>query len=148
MDSAALFILAALATAVILTLIVFKSPKSALAYFKTREGKAARLGIIVFVGVAVLAVLIARGAHAGEGRWFAYGEIFLGIDHPMSQSPQCERGGPDDKWTSNGGLRVNVYQSDDHRFELNGKYTHHSCAFGTDRNLYDALGLEVTYRLW
>lgn len=148
MNSALMFVLAVLAIAAILILLVFKSPKAALAYFRTPGGKQARTGILLFVGIGVLAVLIAEQARGDTGRWFAYGELYLGIDHALKQSPQCERDGPDDKWTSNGGLRVNVFQSGDRRFEVNGKYTHHSCAFNVDRNLYDAVGVEATYRLW
>lgn len=89
-----------------------------------------------------------RPAAADEPTWFTYGDIYLGLDYPKNISPQCERGAIDDRLTSNGGVVGNIYRSVDRRFHVNAKYTHHSCAFNTDRNGYDAFGLVASYRFW
>ena len=149
--SAILFVGLALGVALGLIWWVFGSFEAAINYFRTQKGRKVAQGILAFVGVAVLAVGLAQCASAGErGQWFAWGEVYLGIDRQMrgERSPQCMDDGPDNRLTSNGGFRANIYQSGDGRMALNGKYTHHSCAFNTDRNLYDALGVELTYRLW
>lgn len=152
MGSAALFVLAILGFAAVLVLFVFKSPAAAIRYFKTDDGRKVFQGIVGFLLVGIVAASLAvREVNADEslkGEWFAYGEVYLGVDHPFRQSPQCVADGPNDKLTSNGGFRANIYQSADERFEFNSKYTHHSCAFNSDRNLYDAVGFELTYRLW
>lgn len=155
MSSAVMFIVATVLVAIFLTLLVFGgSAMKAWRYFRhDSEGRSVFKGIVLFIlfGVGLTAFsLFASPAEAEEpkGEWFAYGEVFLGIDYTKKLSPQCHEGGPNDRVTSNGGIRVNIYQSADERFELNSKYTHHSCAFSPDREQYDALGVELTYRLW
>src|SRR5690606_8914293 len=107
-------------------------------------------GIVGFIAFGLVLTLLSQCARADEdkGEWFAYGEVYLGADYTTQLSPMCDEGGPDDRLTSNGGIRANVYQSADKRFELNAKYTHHSCAFSGDNESYDAVGFELTYRLW
>ena len=74
----------------------------------------------------------------------------MGLDVPYSQSPQCVSNSTqvDDKTTSNLGIVVNLYESPDTKFRSNIKYTHHSCAFNTDVRIYDALGVEFTYKIF
>lgn len=154
MSSAVQFSLCLVLLAIVLTLFAFRgSVKLAFSYFKSDEGRGVLKGIVIFMafGIALMAFsTFAKPVYAGEpeGKWFAYGEVFLGVDHTKKLSPQCEAEGPNSYLTSNGGIRANIYQSADERFELNSKYTHHSCAFSPDREQYDALGVEVTYRLW
>lgn len=50
---------------------------------------------------------------------------------------------PENKITSNGGIRM--YFAEYGRLSLVSQYTHHSCAFNSDRNLYDAAGVEVIW---
>jgi hypothetical protein len=59
-----------------------------------------------------------------------------------------ETGDGKDRLTSNGGVALNIYRSPDKDFNFNTKYTHHSCAFNNDADSYDALGLEVSYKLF
>lgn len=155
MSSAVMFSVAIVLVAVFLTLLVFGfSVRRAWRYFRyDSDGRSVLKGIVLFIlfGLALAALsLYAKPAVAEEpkGEWFAYGEVFLGVDYTKKLSPQCEAGGPNDYVTSNGGLRVNIYQSADNRFEFNTKYTHHSCAYSPDREQYDALGVELTYRIW
>lgn len=150
MSSAIVFFIAVVVLAVILTLLVFGTPKAACRYFRTTEGRKVLKGIVLFSAFGLVMVVVSSFAKAEEpkGKWLAYGEVYLGVDYTQKLSPQCYAGGPNDRVTSNGGLRANIYQSADQRFEFNTKYTHHSCAFSPDRERYDALGVELTYRIW
>jgi hypothetical protein len=138
-------------------------------YFDTDAGRKIRNGIVTFVGLGILTGLLALAGQAKsqEWRYFEYGEVFLGLDYTLQDlSPQCAGEyvpvpigegayrlsqvpvGTDGRLTSNGGFRLNLVQSPDHRFEVGAKYTHHSCALRTDTRLYDAVGLELSYRIW
>lgn len=103
-------------------------------------------GIGIVLGVSILIALLT--GCTTNGTYFNDASIYAGLDYTKNVSPQCEQGGADDRTTSNVGLRGNVYQSDDERFRLNGKYTHHSCAFSPDRHSYDAIGAEVEFRFY
>lgn len=124
---------------------------------ETEEGRGAFGGIIKFVAFGIIFVAVSlfatcsNNAEASEpeGTWFSYGEVYLGLEWPKNDpSPQCVVEGPDSRGTSNGGIRLNVYRSADERFHAGLKYTHHSCSLNTDRNHYDAIGFELTYRFF
>lgn len=140
-------------------------------YFDQPGGRKIRNGILIFCGVGILAAIIGvvRPAHAEPSwRWAEYGEVYLGLDYTFQELASPCRGlpelvetpyglavdadargvGADGRLTSNGGFRMNILQSPDRLLEMNAKYTHHSCALRGDRELYDAVGLELTYRLW
>lgn len=148
------FMYGVLAFAIILTLLVFVNPQKALSYFKSKDGKKPLMGIKMFILIPFLVVLLSFGiskcakADEPKGEWFAYGELFLGVDYTKELSPQCYATGPNSRLTSNGGIRANVFQNSTKRVEFNVKYTHHSCAFSQDRERYDAIGGEVVIRLW
>lgn len=149
MNSELMFLLSIIATLVVMMLIVFKSPKAILEYFKTKDGKGILKGIVLAIVFSLLLV-VASVAFSDEekGEWFAYGEVYVGMDRTNLQSPQCYSKGKDDKLTSNIGLKSNIYRSFDKKFEFNAKYTHHSCVFNRDNYGYDAVGVEFTYKLW
>lgn len=116
-------------------------------YFRTRTGLGILKGIVIAVGFSVGLALL--GGLAGcSGTYVNDASVYAGLDHTKKLSPQCEDAGPDTRTTSNLGLRLNLYQSQDERFRTNAKYTHHSCAFSPDDRQYDALGLEMEYKLW
>jgi len=116
-------------------------------YFRTKDGKGILKGIVLAVVFAVgLAVLFSLGGCSGT--YLNDASVYAGLDHTKKLSPQCEATGPDDRTTSNLGVRVNLYESADERFRTNAKYTHHSCAFSPDDRQYDALGVELEYKLW
>lgn len=145
MSSLTAFIVAILAVAAALILYVFKSPRKALDYFKTKDGKGVAKGIVL----ALLIIIgIATGSKVFGADYLDYAEVYLGIDHTKSPSPQCDETPNNEYLTSNAGIRLNLLVSDDRKFHLNTKYTHHSCAFNPDRENYDAFGVEVVYRLW
>lgn len=135
--------------AIVVTLIAFKGrPKDAVEWFKDHPN--VLKGIVLFCGAGIVIGLLTGCSafpRSGEVELFPRGEVFLGVDYPFNRtSPQCEPDGPSDKWTSNGGVRVVIAEYD--RLSFGGKYTHHSCAFNEDRELYDALGAEAILRLW
>jgi hypothetical protein len=108
-------------------------------FFATRTGKGIAKGVVLAVVFAVGLVLLTGCTDVS---------VFAGLDYTKNDSPQCENGGPDNHTTSNLGLRGTAYASDDGRFRVGGKYTHHSCAFSPDAASYDAAGVEFEYKLW
>ena len=163
MKSVALFFKAVLGLLAAGLAIAFDSLSSLKSFFRTDDGLGVLKGIILFMLFGVLIAgysVFVRGqdclgchtyhddspysravVEAPRQGWFLYSKLFLGLDYTKKQSPMCERGGPDDHLTSNGGLLFNIYTFN--RFELNAKYTHHSCAFSPDAKSYDALGIEL-----
>ena len=119
-------------------------------YFRTPTGLGILRGIILaplaIVLLAFLLWLLPGQAHAGT--WLNDASVFAGLDYTRKLSPQCERNAVDERGTSNLGLRVNVWESASRRVRVNGKYTHHSCALGPDDRQYDALGIELEWRVW
>lgn len=149
MNSELMFSLSLIATLVVLMLIVFKSPKAILEYFKTKDGKGILKGIVLAIVFSLLLVVASVAFSSSEkGEWFAYGKVYIGVDQTDTQSPQCYQGRINERLTSNLGVVSNIYRSYDKKFEVNAKYTHHSCVFNKDRFGYDAIGVEYTYRLW
>ena len=147
--SAWMFVVSILLLGIVSILWAYRGPKNFLEYIKTKDGKGVLKGIILFVSLGIVLVIFSAVANADtKGKWFAWGELFMGLDQTFNQSPMCHDGDYSDKITSNGGLRINVFESGDSKFSLNGKYTHHSCAFNPDDASYDALGIEATYKLW
>ena len=139
-----LFILGIILVVAFGILRAYGSFSGALSYLNTKEGKGVLVGIVLFIGVALLFTI--PKAFADDVRYFTHAEVFVGLDYTKKLSPMCEEGGADDKATSNGGFRFNILESDRTIFNL--KYTHHSCAFSPDTKSYDALGAEITYRFW
>lgn len=82
------------------------------------------------------------------GTYLKRGDIFVGIDNASVTSPQCFKEGINNKLTSNLGAKLNLYTTEDNKMKTNLKYTHHSCVYNRDRNLYDAFGLELEYQLF
>ena len=146
------FFAVVLLLAVAYILSVFKRPRAAIAYFRTNAtGRDAWKGISLFIGIPLIIVglylLLVPKADAAEN-WFTYGQIYLGAEHTSDLNTICDAGGVDDRVISHGGVRVNLFRSTDRRFETNVKYTHHSCAFGGDNHVYDAVGMEASLKLW
>ena len=104
---------------------------------------------IKFAGVFALVALVLGSLSGCTGKYMNYADAYVGLDIPNGTSPQCrDRGDIDDKTTSNLGLVGNVYESADTHFKTNLKYTHHSCAFNSDIRVYDAIGVELKYRIY
>lgn len=116
-------------------------------YFSTHEGKGILKGIVMALAFAV--VVGAVGLLTGcSGTYMNEASVYAGLDYTKNTSSVCHFYGEDNRSTSNLGAKVNLYQSADDRFKTNLKYTHHSCAFGVDRGVYDALGGELEYKFW
>lgn len=147
MNSATVFIVSA--TAVTLIALAFVLPPSKWKdYFSTDDGKGVLKGVLLAVLFGALLSVSSLAFSKERGYILPEASVFLGLDRTFDPSPQCEPGGIDDKLTSNLGLRVTAYETYDRKFLVNGKYTHHSCAFGVDDRSYDAVGIELEYRLW
>lgn len=119
-------------------------------YFSTRDGRGILKGIVlapvVILIIAGLILLFSGAAQAGT--WFNDASVFAGLDYTKKLSPQCERNSVDERGTSNLGLRLNLWESDSRNVRVNSKYTHHSCALGPDDRQYDAVGIELEWRVW
>jgi hypothetical protein len=117
-------------------------------YFRTETGRGILKGIILapalILLIALLMLLIPGKSQAGE--WLTEAGVFAGIDYTKKLSPMCDSNLIDDRGTSNLGARVNVWRSGS--VLANAKYTHHSCALGADDRQYDAIGIEVEWRVW
>lgn len=123
--------------------------KGAYQYFKNNKGimSGVRMALIFTMVFALIGFL--GGCATKTGTFFNEAKVYSGIDHTMQKSsPQCHSGGLDAKSTSNLGLKLNLFETTDSKFKTNVKYTHHSCAFNKDQNLYDAVGVEVEYIFW
>lgn len=125
---------------------VFKSPKRLKEYFATKEGKRIAFGIVLVLLISTVAVSV-KAEETGVN-YFEWGELYVGLDYTKNPSPMCDPGPKSDRLTSNLGFRANILESTDKLFALNGKITHHSCAFNGDAASYDSLGVELTYRFW
>lgn len=154
---------------VIVGLLVWRRVPKPMAYFKTKDGKNALVGlfgavpllyglcgalVVILVTLAFLFAPLSANAQTVPtstifpGTWLNDASLYMGLDHPRKQSAQCESGGMDDRSTSNMGLRMNLWESTNERVRVNAKYTHHSCVLNRDRNTTDAIGLEVEVKLW
>lgn len=147
------FIAAILVVAALSVAIYVKRPK---AYFKTEEGRSVASGIVLAVGAVLVLAVSAYflKAEAGELKYLDKGEVFIGLDQTKDLSPMCVSnqasagGGNSDRLTSNLGVRAELIATEDDVTSVSMKYTHHSCAFNADYLGYDALGIEIKYRLW
>lgn len=118
-------------------------------YFGTKDGRGILRGIIV----APLIILLIGLAFSliptcAKAEWFNDATVFAGLDYTKSQSPQCQVNNIDNHGTSNLGAKLNIWQSPSENVRVNSKYTHHSCALGIDAKSYDALGVELEWRVW
>lgn len=120
---------------------------SSVEYFRTDDGKGALKGIVMALGITTLLALgsLLIGC---SGKYMNDASVYAGLDSTKKISPQCEDRGPDNRTTSNLGVKANLYESKDERFRSNFKYTHHSCAFSPDDLQYDAGGIEFEYKIW
>ena len=145
MNSGIMFILAMVIILAVYTAYrLKKSGLSPIEYFKTHTG----LGILKGVLIAVVVMGVAVFLGGCSGNYLNDASAYAGIEATKDVSPQCENTGIDPHGTSNLGFKLNLYQSDDGRFRTNAKYTHHSCALSPDRNTYDAVGMELEYKIW
>ena len=119
-------------------------------FFATQDGKGILKGIVLapLVILVLAAALSLLPSKASAGTWFNDASVFAGLDYTKKLSPQCERNAVDDRGTSNLGMKINVWESDSRLVRLNSKYTHHSCALGPDDRQYDALGVELEWKVW
>lgn len=132
----------------ILSVVLFV--KSPLEYFRTKEGKGVLSGIVLTLTLVLILSIGASFVKADEQEYvfFKEGYVFMGLDNTKDISPMCEGGVNSDKLTSNIGVKVDLISTVSGKANISAKYTHHSCAFNPDRDGYDAIGIELNYKLW
>lgn len=141
----------ALATVVVFILLLYARVKvgswSAWRDHWRTTGDGAPAGIAMAVVGTILLALAAFWANQAfaEPRWFAYTEVYAGVEATRDRSPMCDPSRVDDRLTSNLGVRQHLY-SVTPSVSLLGQYLHHSCAVGVDAEGYDALGLQLQWR--
>lgn len=120
------------------------------AFFSTDSGRDALRGIIlapvVILAIALVLSLVTSQAKAGD--WMTDASVYAGLDQTKKLSPACDAGSHDDRLTSNMGFKLGAWRSESRNVKANLKYTHHSCAIGTDDRQYDAFGVEVEWKVW
>jgi hypothetical protein len=118
-------------------------------YFGTKDGKGILRGIVIApLTILIIALVFSLLPTCAKAEWFNDATVFAGLDYTKNQSPQCKVNGVDNHGTSNLGAKINVWQSASENVRVNSKYTHHSCALGIDDKSYDALGVELEWRVW
>ena len=125
----------------------------ATAYFKRdQHGKRAWGGILMFcVGALVITMILLWASRAvadeAEWQWLSYADIYVGIEAPNEPSLFCldNAGGPSRYATSNGGIDLSVLKKG--HVEYLATYQHHSCALNGDAQTYDAVGIQIRYRI-
>lgn len=117
-------------------------------WVKTREGKGVLFGLlaapVVAIVIALLLSLISGCSYIKD----PYVEVYAGVERTKNLSPQCERGGADDKLTSNLGVNLCTTASKDGKTTACVVYRHHSCAITEDDRSYDAFGFQVSRRAY
>lgn len=149
MNDAMIFI--GLMLAIVLAYMTWKLwGKNWIEYFKTKDGLGILKGIIlaptVILIIALFLWLLPSSAKAGT--WLNDASVFAGLDYTRVRSPQCEANTVDERGTSNLGAKLNIWESNSRNVRVNSKYTHHSCALGSDERQYDAVGVELEWRVW
>ena len=147
----ALIFVAIMAGAVVAALLwKVGSPLKWRAYFATETGRGILRGILLAPAlvVALAIVLSLLPGRASAGDWLTEASVYAGLDQTRKLSPMCDANLVDDRLTSNMGFRLGAWRSDSGRVKVNARYTHHSCAIGSDDRQYDALGVEVEWRVW
>lgn len=121
-------------------------------YFSTKDGKGVLASMLRGIGgvilLALLVWLFLGATKVFAGSWMNDAGVFAGIDYTNKISPACKPSSVDDRGTSNLGAWVNMWQSESKRVRVNTKYTHHSCVLGSDDKQYDAIGVELQWKVW
>lgn len=118
------------------------------AWVKHKEAKGVFKGIVMAIVITLALAIFGSLTGCANGKWANDATVYAGLDYTEKVSPNCVAGGVDDHTTSNLGVKVNIFESEDALFRNNIKYTHHSCAFSEDAKGYDAYGIELEYKLW
>ena len=111
---------------------VFKVQRKSIKQWLGQEGEGSIASAALGVGSIILITFIlfvitsllspAKAESLKGGTWFNDTSVFLGIDQ-------------------------NIWRSEKKVFDINAKYTHHSCVLGKDRNGYDAVGVKFVWFL-
>lgn len=136
-----------------LSVSLWRSGMNPVDYFRSDDGKGAlkSAGLGVGAVLVVLFILTQVGCAPVPTKYGTLNNgasVYAGLDYTNKISPMCEPTGPDSHTTSNLGLRYHAWVSADNTFRVNGKYTHHSCAWSPDDEQYDTLfGAEAVWYL-
>ena len=98
--------------------------------------------VIWFIVLVVVSTLFYSCESKAGGWWFPDSPEFFIYADIAKDTAFCEGGGTE--ISSNAGLRQALYKNDGIKVGI--QYTHHSCAFLRDKNVYDAVGFGVSWK--
>lgn len=136
------------------TWATFGSLSKAKAHWKTKK-LFPDMAPILFIPALImgLAVLLSSNAKAEEIEFstFNYIQVHAGLEFQLGepQFVQCvESKTALDEAGSNLGGQINLirFENAQHELDVNFSYTHHSCAFETDKDVADQVGLLMVWR--
>ena len=98
--------------------------------------------------VFALALLNKAIAADYQAEWLEFTEVYFGLD-VQRESPVCNPASIDDILSSNLGITQQIVGTKlpVGRLDTVIQYTHHSCAIGSDTNVYDGFGVMFVYRV-
>jgi len=101
-----------------------------------------KIAVVTFLLIGVIMMgLFSEKAESAE--WFSEKPtVFLGLDYVQENSICQDKS---DHITSNLGIRIPIVKHN--QLNLQGGWTHHSCAFGYDAPTYDGVGLQLEWKL-
>lgn len=102
---------------------------------------------IVLILISLVMCSVAKANEPDEG-WFALPPyVYLGLDAVMHGGITCYSDATN-KAEANLGFGTNLYAR--RSWEINAQYSHHSCGFDEDRQIYDGVGLQLRWypTLW
>lgn len=102
---------------------------------------------VYYIPAIIMLVFYAYESDAAEITYFNYAQIETGLEYQVGDKAftTCYEG-TFDKVGSNLGASVNFMEINK-TFEINGRYTHHSCALERDFNVYDAVGIQLIWKI-
>lgn len=126
---------------------IFKNPTKIYQYLVSNKGHGDTL-TRAFGAVLILSLILSQFAIAGENLWDFHVKATVrgGLEYVQDYSPQCDRGGLDDNWTSN--LEIKYYAAAyDSKVYAGFGYHHGSGFICEDGESYDAIGPFIEYEV-
>ena len=158
MNALSYFLISILAIVSLILLYYLGSPRKAYNYLRENLGiaKGIVLATVILGGIAILLTYSSRSS--AEWKAFSYTEVYLGVEFEEGRNRFCDPGDIEDRLSSNLGLEQNIFQFKEtpirengkpiaYSFDLNLKYTHHSCVLNEDNGDYDAIGPSLKFRI-
>ena len=132
---------------IVLSLIKLKtlSPLKVITRLQNNGAIGGIIAVIIFVIITAMVTFGYNDAKAESPTYLNYTEFFAGVDYEMGTNIFCYKDDVNDKLVSNVGVDQNLFTYK--TVDINLKYQHHSCALNEDKPTYDAIGIDMKYRI-